>query len=154
MSQDKTVGMKVLYASRLLRRSFDNRVKDLGLTRAQWQAIVVIRRQEGVTQRQLAKAMEIGEVAAGQLVDRLAKDGWITRCADPADRRAKRLYIDPAAAKMMLKLIALGEEQEEQSLARLDEPERAVLSASLDKIIGNLLATLEPEESSGSHQAE
>lgn len=141
--RDKSIGVQVLYASRLIRRGFDLRAKRLGLTRAQWQAVIAIHRNPGLTQRHLAAAMEIGEVAAGQLVERLQKDGWVKRERDPNDRRSMRLIVDPSADTMMRDLIAFGREEEEIFLAGLDERQKAGLSQALDVMTTNLLRSLD-----------
>lgn len=143
MQAGKTVGLRILHAGRLLRKSFDRQAGKFGLTRAQWQAVVVINRSEGMSQRELATALEIGEVAAGQLAERLQRDGWISREPDPADRRANKLVVNPVAVQSMNQLLALGGKQEERALAGLSGAEQAALAKALDTIIDNLNEALD-----------
>jgi len=44
------------------------------------------------------------------LLDKLCENGLIERRADPIDRRAKRLFLTPAARPLLEKLGNLGEE--------------------------------------------
>jgi MarR family transcriptional regulator for hemolysin len=54
-----SVGFLVGDVARLLRRNFDQRVQDLGLTQAQWRAIAQLSREEGIKQVVLAERLEI-----------------------------------------------------------------------------------------------
>ncbi len=68
--------------ARLFRTVFARRVRELGLTRAQWLALTRVNRRPGVSQSELADMMEIEKAPAGRIVDRLQQKGWIERRAD------------------------------------------------------------------------
>lgn len=138
MKPERTNGLRISYIARMLRTRFDQRARSMGLTRAQWQTIAVIRWNEGATQREVAEKLEVGSVTAGRLIDRLEQDGWIERRADPADRRANRLSISPKAQPMLERLTALGMDEEARALEGLSADERLLLAGLLDRIIVNL----------------
>jgi DNA-binding MarR family transcriptional regulator len=50
-----------------------------------------------VRQIDLADAMELQPITLARLIDQLAAAGLVERRADPADRRAYRVYLLPAA---------------------------------------------------------
>lgn len=52
-------------------------------------------------QTELARVLDIGKVALGGLLDRLENNGYVARVADPADRRAKRVVMTDAGAKLL-----------------------------------------------------
>ena len=79
--------------ARLLRTTFDRRVKSLGLTRSQWWVLNHLFRNDGVTQSELADMLEIEKATLGRLLDRLEAKGWVRREADAADRRARRVFL-------------------------------------------------------------
>ena len=68
---DRTLGFLVADLARLLRRSMDRRLQSLGLTQAQWRAIVHLSRSEGITQAMLAEALEIQPITLTRLIDRM-----------------------------------------------------------------------------------
>ena len=45
--------------SRLMRRAFDARARAIGVTRAQWQVLTVLKRHEGVNQGGLAELLDV-----------------------------------------------------------------------------------------------
>lgn len=76
----------------LLRKHFDRRATRFGLTRAQWRAIRCLHGRAGIRQNELAEFLEMGPIAVGRLVDRLASAGFVERRRDPEDRRCWRLH--------------------------------------------------------------
>lgn len=89
----RDVGWLIYDVSRLLMRSFERRVREVGLTPQQWRVLVQISREEGQTQTQIAEETEIARAPLGRLLDRLEEQGVIERRQDPDDRRAKRIYL-------------------------------------------------------------
>ena len=90
--------------ARLLRTTFDRRVRELGLTRSQWWVLNHLFRNNGVTQSELAELLEVEKPTLGRLLDRLEQKGWVRREADANDRRAKRVFltqeVEPAIKAM------------------------------------------------------
>lgn len=92
LSDRNEFGYAVTDITRLLRRVFDRRALHLGLTRAQWRALVRISRVPGLTQTQLAEDLDLEPIAVGRVVDRLERAGFVERRADPEDRRRWNLH--------------------------------------------------------------
>jgi len=63
---------------------------------------------EGLKQTELAEMLDLQPITLTRLVDRLCANGLIERRPDPNDRRAKRLYLTPAALPLMHRLADLG----------------------------------------------
>ena len=89
------IGFLVHDVSRMRRTLFDQGVKDLGITRAQWSALSALSRHEveGTNQSDLARKLEVGKVTIGGLIDRLENSGIVERRPDKHDRRARRVFI-------------------------------------------------------------
>lgn len=93
---ERNFGFILNDVARLLRTAYDRRIKDLGLTRAQWWVLNHLYRHEGATQAELAEILEIERPSLGRLLDRLEAKGWVERRACAQDRRAKRVYLKEA----------------------------------------------------------
>jgi MarR family transcriptional regulator, transcriptional regulator for hemolysin len=96
--------------ARMLRTYADHKAAQFGITRAQWVVLVRLDRSEGLKQSELAEILDLQPISLTRLLDKLADSGLIERRADPVDRRAKRLYLTPAARPLLEKLGALGED--------------------------------------------
>lgn len=141
---EQSIGFLISWAARQLRTRFDARARSIGLTRAQWSMIAVVRYHEGATQSEIASQMEINTVTAGRILDRLDAAGLVERRADPEDRRANRIYLTPAIAPVLEKLSELGAEEERATLAGFTAEERDVFSRLLERMIANTMASPVP----------
>ncbi|WP_284257303.1 MarR family winged helix-turn-helix transcriptional regulator [Acidocella aquatica] len=95
------LGFLVHDVSRLRRTVFDAALKPLGITRSQWWVLAHLSRHETMTQRDLAKTLDLGPVALGGLIDRLEKNGFVARRDHPADRRAKQVEMTPGGKSLL-----------------------------------------------------
>src|SRR5580700_10699173 len=96
--------------ARLLRTYADYKAAQFGITRAQWAVLVRLERSEGLNQTELADILDLQPITLTRLLDKLSDSGLIERRPDPGDRRAKRLFLTPAARPLLKKLGVLGEE--------------------------------------------
>jgi MarR family transcriptional regulator, transcriptional regulator for hemolysin len=96
--------------ARLLRTYADHKAAQFGTTRAQWSVLVRLDRAEGLNQSELADMLDLQPITLTRLLDKLADNGLIERRPDPDDRRAKRLFLTPAARPLLEHLGSLGEE--------------------------------------------
>lgn len=106
------MGFLVHDVSRLRRTLFDQAMRPLGITRAQWWALANLSRQKtaGTIQTDLAGVMDMGKVTVGGLIDRLEVSGHVERHPDPEDRRAKRIFITPQGYRVLDIMRAVGRE--------------------------------------------
>lgn len=96
--------------ARMLRTYADHKAAQFGITRAQWAVLVRLDRSEGLKQSELAEMLDLQPISLTRLLDKLAECRLIERRADPDDRRAKRLFLTPAARPLIEKLGVLGED--------------------------------------------
>src|ERR1700735_2281564 len=87
--------------ARMLRTYADYKGAQFGVTRAQWAVLVRLDRCEGLKQSELAEMLDLQPITLTRLLDKLDDGGLIERRADPADRRAKRLFLMPTARPLL-----------------------------------------------------
>ena len=143
MTQD-SLAFLLSDASRLVRRRFDAKARSLGVSRAQWQVLFALSRNEGINQTGLADYLEVETITLCRMVDRLAEAGLVERRADPADRRAWRLHLTPAAHPLLDKLLAVGRDVIDDAEAGIDPAHLAVTMDVLMAIRTNLSTRAEP----------
>jgi MarR family transcriptional regulator, transcriptional regulator for hemolysin len=124
--------------ARLLRTHADQKAANFGLTRAKWAVLARLDRFEGLKQNELAEMLDLQPISLTRLLDGLSENGLIERRSCPNDRRAKRLFLTPAARPLLGRLSELGEELMTTALAGLDQSETSALLASLTTIKENL----------------
>ena len=140
----RSIALKLTVVARQLRLTFDKSVERGGLTRAQWTLIAAVARNPGVTQRMIAEALEVREITAGRLIDRLCDEGYLKRRENPSDRRAYCVYLTPAAQPLLDKLDEIAKSREAEIFAGFEADDLEKLDALLDNIARNLSASRGP----------
>jgi len=135
---DRRFGFLLHDIARLMRKRFDARSRDSGLTRAQWQVLAMLRVREGVNQAALAEALDLEPITIGRLIDRMEEAGWVERRPDAADRRAHRLYITAKTRPMMVQFERVANGLLDEAFSGLSPSEREGLLDLLVRIRGNL----------------
>ena len=138
MDRGRSVALKLSVVARQLRVSFDQSAETCGLTRAQWTLIAVVARNPGATQRTVAEALEVREITAGRLVDRLCEEGYLRRDANPSDRRAYCVHLTAAAEPLLAKLDDLARLHEARIFSGFESEALEKLDSLLDRVAQNL----------------
>src|SRR5947209_18499355 len=124
MDLDRSFGFLVHDVARLFGRRFNQRaLLFLGLTRAQCKVLGYLARNEGINQAGLADLLEIKPMTLVRQIDRMEEDGWIERRADPADRRARRLFLTAKARPILSRIMDVATETGDDALVRLHPAE-------------------------------
>ena len=105
---EREIAFNISDVARLLRTYVDQRAREYGMTRAQWAALARVERSEGLKQSELAEMLDLQPITLTRLIDRMCEAGLIERRPDPDDRRAKRLYLTPAAQPVLEAMSRLG----------------------------------------------
>ena len=150
---DPVFGFLVHDISRMLRKRFDRRARDIGLTKSQWIVLAHLARHEGIHQGGLADILELEPATLARHLDRLEDTGWIERRPDPSDRRAWRLHLTGKATPVLEKMGDLVEITTREALAGLSLEERERLQAQLLTIRANLTDRPEAEAPAAEEEA-
>ncbi|MGF1650807.1 MAG: MarR family winged helix-turn-helix transcriptional regulator [Hyphomicrobiaceae bacterium] len=140
------IGYAMTDIARLLRTVFERRVRDLGITRAQWVVIARLHARPGLSQSEVADILEIEKASAGRLIDRMEAKGWLQRRADPADRRINRLHLTAEAERLHDLIWPVAEATVDDALLDLSERERAAFDVLAGKVRARLLSIASNDE--------
>jgi MarR family transcriptional regulator for hemolysin len=135
---EREIAFNISDVARLLRTYADQRAREFGMTRAQWAVLARVERSEGLKQCELADTLDLQPITLTRLIDRLCDGGLIERRSDPDDRRAKRLYLTPAARPVLDGLTRLGKDMMAVVLKGIDPAAREQLLAHLLTLKTNL----------------
>jgi DNA-binding MarR family transcriptional regulator len=134
---------EVLYllsdTARLLRRAFDARVSQLGMTSTQARLLLTLSRHEGENQAAYAERLEVEPITLTRLIDRMVEGGLIERRTDPGDRRAWRIHLTQDSWRKIDEVRACLVGLEDEVLGGLDTARVGALSDLLTTIRGNIL---------------
>jgi len=138
MSANGELAFSINDVARLLRTYADQNAASFGMTRAKWAVLARLDRFEGLKHSELAEMLDLQPITLTRLLDGLCDNGLIERRPSPSDRRAKLLFLTPAARPLLERLSALGEELMQTALNGLSPSKVNALLANLTTVKENL----------------
>jgi len=135
---DTNLAFELSETARLLRRDFDRRAAELGVTRAQWRVLARLSRQDGLRQVELADALDVEPITLCRMIDRLEDAGMVERRADEQDRRAWRIHLTPQAAPLIETLQGIAEDFLAEMFSGIDDAEQERVRDVLRRVRANL----------------
>jgi MarR family transcriptional regulator for hemolysin len=117
---------------------FEVRAREISLTLAQCKVLVRLQKNEGVSQARLAELAEVDAMTMVRILDRMEADGLLERRADPADRRARCLYLTAKAKPLLEQIWSLSDATRAEALAGVNKSERDIFIGVLERIHHNL----------------
>jgi DNA-binding MarR family transcriptional regulator len=136
----RAFGFLVHDVSRLIKRQFDRRARQIGLPVTRQQAAVVlnIAGNEGVSQAEVANWLDIEPIALVRMLDKLHEEGLVERRPHPTDRRVRTLWLTPAAHPVIERILAINEAIRQEAFTGLPAATREVLLGGLGHVKSNL----------------
>lgn len=134
------LGFLIHDAARLMRRRFEARGSEHGLSAAQWRLLVRLVKEQGVAQARLAELLEIEPISVSRLLDRMEEGGWIERRQDAADRRVRIIFPTDKSKAAFAQIKSVAGDVYEEAMAGLSQEERLATIQGLSAIVNNLSA--------------
>jgi DNA-binding MarR family transcriptional regulator len=125
---------------------FEQRAAALGLTLPQCKALVYLANQEGISQAQLAELTDLEPMTLVRTLDCLESHGLLERRSDPADRRARRLYLKPKGKPLVDDIWHLADLTRREAFGGIPKKHADLMIELLEKIQSNFVS-LQPLQS-------
>jgi DNA-binding MarR family transcriptional regulator len=139
LAMPPTLGFVLHDVARLLRKRFEQQVRQLGLTRSKWQVLAHLARNQGIQQGALAEILEVEPITLCRIVDRLEAAGLVRRQRHPTDRRVWRLHLTEAAEPILETMTRISHTTRAAALAGVAPDEQDRLLEMLTKMRANLI---------------
>jgi MarR family transcriptional regulator, transcriptional regulator for hemolysin len=117
---------------------FEVRARAISLNLPQAKALVRLENNEGVSQARLAELAEVDPMTMVRMLDRMEADGLLERRPDPADRRARCLYLTAKAKPILTEIWRVSEETRAEVFAGVGKGERELFMDVLECIYDNI----------------
>lgn len=117
----------------------------IGIYPGQPPFLFLLGKQEGLSQKELAKILQITPATLAVTVKRMEKAGLVTRKQDEKDQRVFRVYLTEEGKEKVQKAKEIMGNVEEDCFGKLSEEEKEQLSTLLTKVAINLKQINETE---------
>ena len=119
-------------------KAADIELKDrFGLTAAKWKIIVVLSMKEGITQKHIADMAFVEAPTLVPVIDKMEKEGYLTRQSDPKDRRNNLIFMTKKSKDIVDPIIDSILEIRNMGLNKISKKDMEIAKKVLETIIGN-----------------
>ena len=135
---EDSLGYWLTIATQAFHRAVSEEVAPHGITYRQSLVLGWLAFESELSQTELANKMMVEPPTLVGILDRMERDGWITRNSCPADRRKKLIRATTAAEPVWEKIAAGGRRVRARATEGLSEPELDTLKQLLRRVNQNL----------------
>ena len=144
MDRWRNFGFLLKEVSRRYVLRFEQRAQEMSLTLPTCKVLAYLERNEGISQSKLADLTSIEPMAMVRILDHMEIEGLVERRPDPADRRARRLYLTPKSKPALDEIWRLAALTRSEAFAGISQAERNVFLDVLERLEGSLSRLQDP----------
>jgi MarR family transcriptional regulator for hemolysin len=144
---EESIGYWLTLATQAFHRAVSEEVAPHGITYRQSLVLAWLALEGELSQAELATKMMVEPPTLVGILDRMERDGWITRNGCPSDRRKKLIRATSAAEPVWEKIAEGGRRVRARAAEGLTEQELETLKQLLERVNRNLEAHAAPIES-------
>ena len=132
---DQSLGYLVNRAARVMAGELAERLRPTGVGIGQWAVLLFLWARDGLTQADLARVVAIEPPTMVRTIDRMVRDGLVTRERDPRDGRVSRIFLTDQGRALRDDLLPIAVAVNEATLERLTPSEGRTLRRLLAKLV-------------------
>ncbi|WP_339713899.1 MarR family transcriptional regulator [uncultured Sneathiella sp.] len=139
--KEQSAGYLANHMARLFARGLDARIRPLGLSTGIFPALLELWENDGLTQKELVTRLDIEQATMANTLNRMERDGFVTRRKDATDGRVQRVWLTDKARALQAPATTAAAAQNDVVLAQLSEAERVAFLDLMDKAIAAMKET-------------
>jgi MarR family transcriptional regulator for hemolysin len=140
MDRLRNFGFLLKDVSRRYVLRFEQHAREISLTLPQCRALVRLEKNEGISQARLAELADVEPMTMVRILDRMEADGLLERRVDPADRRARSLYLTRKAKQLLDEIWRLSELTRAETFKGISAVARDAFMDALERMHANVCA--------------
>ena len=141
---EDSLGYLVNRAARAFANRLGSELRPFEVGTGQWAVLMHLWGSDSMTQAQLARRVAIEQPTMVRTIDRMERDGLVTRTPDPNDGRASRIALTERGWNLRDALVPLADGVNRAATESLTNEEVATLRRLLAKLVDSEAATLSP----------
>ena len=134
----KSAGYLANHMARLFAQGLHERIKPLGLAPAQFMTLLELWNEDGLSQKELIKRIDVEQATMANTIRRMERDGLITRKQNPRDARSHTIFLTKRAKQIEQAAIKAAHSQNAVALDGFSQEEHEKFLEFMQRIIGNM----------------
>jgi MarR family transcriptional regulator, transcriptional regulator for hemolysin len=131
------IGLQLTRTAKLVSRAFDDALAQVGGSQPEWLVLVSVKARHHAAQRDLAASVGVEGPTLTHHLNRMEREGLLTRSRDPANRRVHRVALTADGEAAFLRMLAVVQGFDRRLRAGLAPEELARLEHALTRLRDN-----------------
>ena len=132
------LGLALTRTAKLVGRAFDQALAAVDGTLPTWAILASLKAAKHGKQQDIAEQVGIEGATLTHHLNRLERDGLVSRARDPQNRRIHRILLTEAGEQAFFRMLSAVQEFDRQLRAGLSEDEASSLRSVLDRLQTNV----------------
>jgi DNA-binding MarR family transcriptional regulator len=132
---EESLGYLVNRVARSFAQQLADEIRPNGVGIGQWAVLLFLWTRDGLSQAELSRTVAIEPPTMVRTIDRMVRDGLVTRAPDAVDGRITRIHLTDHGRSLRHALVPKAEAVNASYLARLTATERGTLRRLLAKLL-------------------
>jgi len=128
----------VSVAARLFSRALQARFAQHEVSAGQWPLLLYLWDQDGLSQKQLSRRVQIEEATTTRTLDRMERDGLVRRVRDESDRRRINVFLTEHGQQLREELVPYAQEVNALATHGLSDQDKSKINSLLIYMIARL----------------
>ena len=135
-----SLGYQIGLLGRLYDRHLQDALKEFGVAPGQFAPLVMLFEQDGLTQAELCRRINVEQPTMANTLSRMERDGLIRRKSDAVDKRRTLVFLTPKAKEARGKIKSAVRGVSNRAMAELSAVEQDEVFRLLSRMAENLAA--------------
>jgi DNA-binding MarR family transcriptional regulator len=132
---EDSLGYLVNRVARSIAHQLAEEIRPSGVAIGQWSVLMFLWAGDGMSQADLSRAVAIEPPTMVRTIDRMVRDGLVTRIADPGDGRVSRIHLTDRGRSLRDELVPKAVAVNATTLGRLSTSESRTLRRLLVQLL-------------------
>lgn len=132
---EESLGYLVNRVARSMAHQLGEELRPAGVGIGQWAVLMFLWGRDGLSQGELARVVAIEPPTIVRTIDRMVRDGLVTRVPDPDDGRVTRIYLTERGRSLRDELVPKAVAVNARNASRMTEAEGRTLRRLLGKLL-------------------
>ncbi len=133
-----SLGYQLGLLNRLYDRCLQDALKEFGVAPGQFAPLVMLFEEDGLTQAELCRRINVEQPTMANTLDRMERDGLIKRKADADDRRRSHVFLTSRAKDIQAQVMEAARAVSNRTVTRMSASEQDEMFRLVARMVENL----------------
>jgi DNA-binding MarR family transcriptional regulator len=140
LRRTSSLGYQINHLARLLEAALRMRIAPHGVAPGQFAQLLALYEQDGVSQSELCRVVQIDQSTMALTLRRMERDGLVSRQPSQQDRRQMEIWLTDRARDLEATLVASAHETNALATAGVSEADLATTKRVIARMVDNMAA--------------